>query len=463
MGIGGSGMSAVALIAQHDGFIVSGCDLQESTPYLDKCKKAGIKLFVGHDDSHLKNLDVFTITAAAFFQSKNQSEFIEGQKSGKMMQWQEFMDKYLHQGKRVISIAGTNGKSTTTALASLVLEEANFDPNVMIGATIKKWGANYRTGDGKYFVTESDEFFDNFLAYHPDTIILNNIEFDHPDFFKSLDHVVKSFSKFINNLSGTKTLIFNQDDPGIKKLFKKLGKNKLKTINLIGYTLSTKPLIYTENSTQGIILKKNSSGTKFHAINQKLTLDSKYSLILPGDYNVSNALGVVTLASVLNIKQKIVNHVLSSFSGIGRRLDLIGETKNKVIIYDDYGHHPSAIKVTLDALKQRYPKQKIWAVVEPHGFSRTKETLSLYKNAFSNADNIIIAPIFKSRDQEDFGVSGQSIVEISKNKNIRYLDNFEKIVNYVEDNIPPKTILVVFGAGNSYYLTRDLFKTLTSR
>ncbi|MFZ2202346.1 MAG: Mur ligase family protein, partial [Microgenomates group bacterium] len=375
MGIGGSGMSAVALLAKHAGFEVSGCDLQESTPYLDKCKNAGIKLYVGHDKSHLKDIDIFAITAATFFQSQDQPEFIAGKKLKKMMQWQEFMAKYLHQGKEVISIAGTNGKSTTTALAALVLEEAGLDPSVMIGATMKKWGTNYRAGKSKYFAVESDEFFDNFLAYHPNIIILNNIEFDHPDFFKSFDHVLNTFKKFVGNLKGEKTLIFNQDDPGIKKLFTKLEKRRLSALNLIGYTLKTRPLIKVENSTRGLIKTTSPKGTVFEAINPNLKLKSRFNLILPGDYNVSNALGVITLAAMLGIKPQIMNSVFRNFEGIGRRLDKIGETKNKIIVYDDYGHHPSAIKVTLEALKQRYPKQKIWTIIEPHGFSRTKATL----------------------------------------------------------------------------------------
>lgn len=462
MGIGGAGMSAVALLAKDAGFEVSGCDLQESTPYLDKCEKAGIKLYVGHDKSHLKNIDVLAVTAAAFFQSQNQPEFILGEKSDMMMQWQEFMDKYLHQGKQVISIAGTNGKSTTTALASLVLEEAGLDPSVMIGATVKKWGANYRAGKSKYFVVESDEFFDNFLAYHPDMIILNNIEFDHPDFFKSFDHVLNTFKKFVKNLKGDRILIFNQDDPGIMKLFTKLGKRPLASLNLIGYTLKTKPLIHTDNSTRGLIKTTNSRGTIFEAVNPKLKLKKKFNLILPGEYNVSNSIGVITLATILGIKPKIVNDVFRNFEGIGRRLDKIGETKNKIIVYDDYGHHPSAIKVTLAAIRQRHPKEKIWAVVEPHGFSRTKATLPLYRGAFKVAEAVVIAPIFRSRDQHNFGVSGQSIVNIAHHHKIQYLDSFEEITQYVKKNIPPKTVLVVFGAGNSYYLSRNIFNSLTT-
>ncbi len=463
LGVGGAGMSAVALLAKHEGYDVTGCDLQETTPYLDKLKKAGVPVFVGHNESHLANTDLLTITAAAFFQSQDQPEFKIAEKEGKMIQWQEFLGKYLHKGKRVIAICGTNGKSTTTSLAGSVLEEGGLDPSAMVGATVKKWEANYRTGKSNLFVTESDEFFNNFLAYHPDIIILNNIEFDHPDFFKDFDDVIKTFNQFLDNIKGEKTLIFNQDDPGIKTLFDKVGEKYLKKLNLIGYTLEALPLIPTANSTKGTITKQDTEGTVFTAANPSLKLKTEFHLNLPGVFNVSNALGVINLATLLGVSPRSIDKTLSTFEGVGRRLDKIGETKDGIIVYEDYGHHPSAIKVTLEALRQRHPKEKIWAIVEPHTFSRTKAVLPLYKDAFAQADEVIIAPIFRSRDSSDFGISGNSIVEIANHPKISHINDFDQIIAYVMKNIKPKTVVIVFGAGKSYYLARDIFKPLTQQ
>ena len=150
---------------------------------------------------------------------------------------------------------------------------------------------------------------------------------------------------------------------------------------------------------------------------------------------------------------------LSEFKGIERRLELIGE-KGKIKVYDDYAHHPTAIRATIEALRQKYPQEKLWVIVEPHTFSRTRALLKLYKNAFDQADKVIIAPIFASRDQKDFGVSGESIVKVVRKKDIQYLDNFAKIISLVKKNAKPKDIIIVMGAGKSYDLSRQILKAL---
>ncbi|SRR5258708_330025 len=441
IGIGGSGMSGVAMIAKSQGYKVSGCDLNLNTPYINELKDSGIKVFEGQNKDHLKDVDIVAVSPAVYFQNEDDAEMILAKKSKKILTWQRFLGKYLQKGKAVICIAGTHGKSTTTAMASLLFEKAHLDPSVMIGANVKEWGANYKVGKSKIFITEADEFFDNFLNYHPDVIILNNIEFDHPDYFKNEKQMFESFKKFINNLGGKRILIFNQDDLGIKKLFKMIGNDKSKEINLYGYT------------TKGKRLSLKKSYTEFEID------DTLFKLKIPGMYNVSNALGVVTLGKLFNIPLTEVKKSLSEFKGIGRRLELIGR-KNDVVIYDDYAHHPTAIKKTLIALRQKYPKNKILAIVEPHTYSRTKALLSSYKNAFKFADEVVVAPIFKSRDSSDYGVSGESIVKVSNHKNIKYIDNFDKIVSLVKESARPESVIIVMGAGESYKLARNILENI---
>lgn len=459
MGIGGSGMSAVALIAHRQGYKISGCDLAESTPYLDKVKKLKIPIFVGHDSKHLDNIDILTITPAAFFQSKQHPELILGEKLEKLITWQKFLGKNLHKNKKVICIAGTHGKSTTTAMTSLLFEEAGKDPSVMIGATIKKWRSNYRFGKSKIFITEADEFFDNFLNYEPETIILNNIELDHPDFFTSEKHVIESFAKFIKNLVAPKTLIVNQDSPGIEKLFKVLGNSFLSSINVIGYSLRNKPHISTLVSVQGRIVKKNRNSTIFQVSSKKLKLNDEFKIKIPGEHNVANALGVIILAKLYKIETKIVKKSLSSNLGIGRRSELIG-IKRKIKIYDDYAHHPTAISATLEAFRQQFPKKRIWVIIEPHSYSRTKTLLKEYVGAFDNADGVIIGPIFKARDDETFGVSGQSIVDIAEHSNIKFAGSQDKIVKSVRKLARPNDVIIVMGAGLSYKWSKEIFNNL---
>lgn len=459
MGIGGSGMSAAALIAHCQGYMVSGCDLVESTPYLNKVKKQKIPVFVGHDSKHLESVDILAVTPAAFFQSNKHPEFVTGKKLKELMTWQEFLGKYLHKNKEVVCIAGTHGKSTTTAMTALLFEKANKDPSVVIGATIKKWETNYRFGKSEIFITEADEFFDNFLNYRPDTIILNNIELDHPDFFKSEKHVFQSFEKFVHKLIGAKTLIVNCDSPGVKKLFKMLGDSFLNSINIVGYSISSKPLISTPVSVGGKIIKRNKDSTVFQVVSKDLKLNHEFSLCVPGDYNVANALGVIILGKLHGIDTALIKKSLSSYSGIGRRLELVG-TKDNIKVYDDYAHHPTAVSVTIKALRQQFPKQRIWVIVEPHSYSRTKVLLKKYKHAFDYADRVIIGPIFKARDSKTFGVTGQSIVDVAEHEKIRFLDNLGKIVKLIKKSARRGDVIVVMGAGASYRWARDIFENL---
>lgn len=459
MGIGGSGMSAVAILASYQGYQISGCDLQGDTPYLKKLKKFKVPLFIGHDPKHLKGVDILAITPAALFQNKKHPEIVVAKKSNKLMTWQKFLGKYLHKGKKVVCLAGTHGKSTTTAMASLLFDNAGKDPSVMIGATIKKWNSNCRFGKSEIFITEADEFFDNFLNYQPNHIVLNNIELDHPDYFESEEHVLQSFKKFVQQLTGPKTLIVNQDSPGIKKLFRILGKPFLNSIKVIGYSMRDKPLVTTPVSLGGKIISRDPGSTVFRAVSKELKLDREFKLRVPGAYNVANALGVIVLAKLFEIKTEETRKSLSSYSGIGRRLELIG-TKNGIKVYDDYAHHPTAVSVTIEALRQQFPDQRIWVIVEPHSYSRTKVLLGKYKRAFDHADLVIIGPIFKARDTKTFGVSGQSIVDTAEHGKAKYIGDLDKITRSVKRSAKPGDVIVVMGAGMSYKWARTILEKL---
>jgi UDP-N-acetylmuramate--alanine ligase len=441
VGIGGSGLSGVAGIAKAQGYEISGCDLNINTPYIDELKSQGVKIFQGQSENHIDNADLVVVSPAVFFQKDLHPEVLFAKKQGKLLTAREFESQYLQKDKKIICIAGTHGKSTTTAMAGLLFEKANLDPTVMIGANVKEWNGNFRTGAGDVYISEADEFYDSFLSYSPDVIILNNIEFDHPDYFKNEEQMFESFARFVKKLKGNKILIYNEDDFGIKKLFKLLGKEFLRSINLHPYSSVGKNIKLHENETQ------------FE------TNGEIYKLKIPGEFNVNNALGVISLGEIFNISTKMIKNSLENFSGIGRRLELIGE-RNNIKVYDDYAHHPTAIKKTLKALRQKYPKNKIFAVVEPHTFSRTKALLPLYKNAFIDADNVVITPIYKSRDTEDFGINGENIVKVSEHISIRYVDNFKVIITFIKESVKPSDIVIVMGAGESYKLAREILNIL---
>lgn len=441
MGIGGSGMSAVAALAKASGFVVDGCDKSINSPYTEKLRK-DINIQEGHSTAHLEGKDLLVVTPAVYFDDPKPDEFLA---AGNKMTWQKFMGKYLQKGNEVICVAGTHGKSTTTAMLSLVFEKAGIDPSVMVGAKVKQWGANYRVGKSGKFIVESDEFYDSFLNYSPNAIILNNIEFDHPDYFKTKKQLINSFRNHLKSLKGKKILIVNKDSKDAYKLAK-----SIPGVNLFTYS------IYDSNADlYGEIVRRTQKQTEFKVVCKRLKIEEYFKLKILGDYNISNALGVIALSLLYSIEVGTIKRFFNNFYGIGRRMELIGES-NGIKIYDDYAHHPTAIRVTLEGLRQKYPNSRITAVVEPHSFSRTKKLLSSYKDVFKDADRVIIAPIFQARDSSTFGIDGKSLVSVSNHKNISYIDSFDEIVKNLKKELRAGDVAIVMGAGKSYEIAKKL-------
>lgn len=380
MGILGSGMSGVASLASKMGYTVTGCDLND----------------VGHDKAHLTDIDYLVVSPAVLYQNKKHPEFIEGQKRNVVMTWEEFVGKHLMKDKFVIAVAGTHGKSTTTAMIGKLLIDNGFDPTVLLGAKVPEWGGNSRYGKSKYFVIEADEFNDNFLNYNPNIIIINNIEYDHPDYFKNKNQFEESFKKFIKKLTGKKLLITEKDS-----------KNK------------------------------------------------KFNLLIFGKHNQKNANMVYILGKKLKINEKNIIQSIESFKGIGRRMEEI-ETN----IFDDYAHHPTAIKTTIDGLREKYPNNKIWAIIEPHGYKRTKSLLKLYKDVFVSADEVIIGPIYKARDKRIFGITNESIARVSNHNNIKITDSVEQMIQVVRNGYQLGDLIVVMGAGDSNKWAKEISKLI---
>lgn len=389
VGIGGSGISGVADLAEKFGYKVSGCDLEESTAYVKN-------IYKGHSVDHLKGIDLLVVSPAIYYQDPKNPEFIEGKKRGIVMTWQEFLGRILLKDKKLICIAGTHGKSTTTAMAGKLLIDNGFDPVVVVGANVAEWGGNSRFGKGEYAVVEADEFNNNFLSYKPEIEVINNIEFDHPDFFKNEEEVRESFKKFIGNLKGKKILI-----------------------------------------------------------TEKNNLNKEFNLKVLGKHNQKNANMVFLLGRALGIAEDRIIKSIEDFSGIGRRLELIAN-RNGIKVYDDYAHHPTAIAATLQAIREDNPNARIWAIDEPHGFARTKALLTNYKDVFKDADRVMIGPIFKARDKETLGMTPKSIAEASEHKDAVGFDSFDQIKEILSGEIKSNDIILVMGAGKSYLWAKEI-------
>ncbi len=445
MGIGGSGASAIASIAQDQGFEVSGCDrvppLNDFTKHFDQSL-----LFEGHSPEHLHlnhrhscdsgnpqektqktdprfrkddepkehvdgRIDILAISPAITSLDPDNEELKAARELGiEVMTWQEFMGEYLEQGKFVIAVCGTHGKSTTTAMIAHVLEEAGLDPTVEIGAVVGKWGKNYRVGKSYYFVTEADEFNENFLVSHPDITVLNNLDMDHPEYYKDFEAYIDAFDKFLMQNKGT--IVANLEDKNVAELLK--------------WTM------------------KHTSSTCIDFNKNEIQLDLK----VPGEHNKKNALAAFQVGLLLGIAPAKIIEALNSFSGIGRRQELLGE-KNGAKIYSDYAHHPKELKLTVEAFRAKYNEQKLIVVFQPHMFTRTKALFADFVEVFKeiSAEKIIITDIFQSREKDPGDMNSQMLVDAIEKDSVIYV-SLDKVGEYVENLASGDSIILFCGAGD---------------
>ena len=459
MGIGGSGLAPIAILAKKMGYEVSGCDISDTTAYSKSLRDNDIDIILGHDESHVDEADIIAVTPAIFDYNPDHPELVKAKEQGKLMTWQEFSGQYLQKGKKVIGISGTHGKSTTTSLCGEVLEDAGIDPIVSAGTIIKKWGAGFRYGQSDYYVVEADEFNNNFHNYHPYIAVINNLEMDHPEFFKDFDEVKQSFVTYIHNITDHGYLIVNFDSPSAKEVaLSQTDYLKEHDITLITYSMNDRDTTYYY-AVEGI----HPSYTDF-VVNDTHHLSVK----LIGTHNVQNAMTVFAVSKIFGLDDEMITKGMMNFTGIGRRLEVKGEFNyqgKEITIYDDYAHHPSAVIAVLKTLKQTFPDKKVLAIFEPHQISRLRMFLDEFTEGFALSDEFIMTKTFEGREAHKH-LTPVNFEEVQAHcpKKIYYIEDFNEIVNFVTNGKLDYDIIVVFGAGYSYRLTNSLvakFEELT--
>ncbi len=411
LGIGGAGASAVAAITQAQGYQVSGCDKQPHNEFTTEFSQD--QLFEGHSPEHLDGVDLVVYSAAIPSLEPNNEELAAARAQGiPTMQWQEFMGRYLEEDKTVIAICGTHGKTTTTAMAGLLLEDAGADPTVEVGTIVPRWKANYRVGKSKYFVTEADEYNNNFFHSVPDIALVTNIEMDHPEFFKDFEEYKQSFITFLTSVKGT--IIANMSDPGVGAVLKVVMKQS--PVTVLDYSKS----------------------------------DFGLNLQVPGDFNLLNASAVFQLGLTLGIEPETIKKSLDSFTGTARRFEKVGEYQGSPV-YSDFAHHPTELRVNLQAIRDKFPEATIKAVFQPHMFSRTHALFQDFVNVLRDApvDKIYIADIYPSREVDTGLVSSQQLVDAIEKPSVVFISDPKKILEELRKEHRDKTIYMFLGAGDT--------------
>lgn len=433
LGIGGSGASAVAAIAQAQGYEVTGCDKDLSSEFLKPFDKK--QLYLNHNPNHLEDIEMLVVTPAVFSLDKDSKELIRAQEKGiPVITWQEFLGKYLAKDGFVIAISGTHGKSTTTAMTAQLLEDAGMDPTVVLGAIVPRWQANYRVGNSEYFVVEADEFNDNFLNYTPDISVVTNIEMDHPEYFKDFEAVKESFKKF---LSQTKhAIIANLSDAGISSVIPSDNEE----------SVDSKP---TDPSTSSQDDNKKIIDYSTHLIG--------FPLQIPGEYNILNASAVFQVGKALNIDEQTIQQSLQNYTGLGRRFEKIGQY-NGALIYSDFGHHPTEIKVTIEASRKQFPEKKLWVIFQPHMFARTKGLFNDFVKVFQElpVDGTAILDIYPSREKDTGIVSSKELVDAVGKENVEYVSSWEELKQGMEKSLGENDVVFFMGAGDTHKWATEL-------
>lgn len=432
IGIGGISMSGIAWMLKSLNAIVTGSDIYE-TDITKKLADNGITIKYGHHKEMIKDADIVVYTAAI---DEDDPERIEAKALNKTIyERAEFLGELSKQYHNCLCISGTHGKSTTTGMVSLIFLEANLDPTIQIGAMLSQINGNIRIGQKDYLIMEACEYVDSFLHFHPTGIIITNIDNDHLDYFKNLDNIKKSFNKYVNLLPNNGILIKNNDDINSQNVE-------------IGY--KGKIITYGINNNSDYMAKNitfNKLGHPTFDIYYHNTFIISISLNISGMHNVYNALAAFALSSDYINDFNIIKKGLEKYRGVGRRFEYIG-TYNGAYIYDDYAHHPTEIKTALESVKNIKHNQD-WAIFQSHTFSRTKEHLNEFAEVLSNFDNIIIAPIYPARETNTFNINEDMLVDKIKEKNlsVKYIDSFEKITDYLKQNVKPNDLIITIGAG----------------
>jgi UDP-N-acetylmuramate--alanine ligase len=432
IGIGGISMSGIAQILLDHHAKVSGTDAQESD-VTDMLKDMGIEIQIGHHPELIKKADIVVYTAAI---SEDDPERLEAKKLKKeTYERAEFLGIISKEYKNCICISGTHGKSTTTGMTSLAFIEAGLNPTIQIGAMLKQIGGNTRIGSKDYLIMEACEYVDSFLHFHPTSEIVLNIDNDHLDYFKNLENIKESFNKYTELLPENGILVKNNDDENSNKLENDKGKVITFAIeNDADYT--ARDITYTPEGFP-----------KFSIFFQDKPLVN-VTLRVFGYHNIYNALATFALCHEYIDDINKIKAGLEKYEGVGRRFEFLGYYKDTIKVYDDYAHHPTELETTLKSV-EKVEHNESWAIFQSHTFSRTKEHYKRFAEILSEFDHIIIATIYPAREINTFGISEDMIVEEIKryNENAIYIDDFDKIVEYLKENVQEEDLVITIGAG----------------
>lgn len=433
IGIGGTSMSGIAEILKKWGFSVQGSDASSSAA-TDKLIASGINVIIGHDPHRVDHADLVVYSAAIH---DTDPELLRARQLGiPTCERKDILGEITRAFRNTLCISGTHGKSTTTSMVAMCFLEAQLDPTIQVGAYLNAIGGNYRVGNSEYFVLEACEYSESFLSFSPKAEIILNIDNDHLDYYKDIEHIKEAFIKYIKLLPDDGILVYNADDK-YSEHFSKYTKAKSLT-----FGLETSKANYV---AKNISFDKN--GFASFDVYHNNVFYKTFKLSVPGKHNIYNALSCIALCDEIGLDRTDIKSGLQKYTGAGRRFEYLGEV-NGAKVFDDYGHHPTEIKAVAEAVKKRKYNHS-WVIFQPHTYSRTKNLLDDFSKVLTNFDNIIVTDIYAARETDNLGISSKDIVDKieSYGRKSFYISDFDDIIEFVKRNAKEDDIIITQGAG----------------
>jgi UDP-N-acetylmuramate--alanine ligase len=450
VGIGGTGMSAIAKVLLESGYEVSGSD-EVLSPMAQALAAAGATVHEGHSAENLGAADTVVVSSAVPAQN---AEVLAARARGlPVLKRADFLGQ-LMEGRTGVAVAGTHGKTTTTGLIAFMLDRAGLDPTFIVGGVLADYGTNGRSGRGRPFVIEADEYDRMFLGLKPVVAVVTNVELDHPDIYPTLQEMQEAFRAFTALLPPEGLLVACAEDAIARRLAEERraagGPVRL-------YGLRREGLDFRADSLQ----MNGAGGYDFLAVKGTTTLGLARNR-LPGEHNVLNSLAALAVADFFEVDFNTARSALADYRGAGRRFEVKGEAAG-VTVVDDYAHHPTEIRATLAAARRRFEGRPLWVMFQPHTYSRTRALLSDFAGCFTDADHVVVVDIFRSREAPDSTISAADIVKRMRHADARHIPELADAADFLVAQLRPGDVLLTMGAGNGDWVGLKVLEVLGAR
>ena len=452
IGIGGTGLSAIARVLLERGYTVSGSD-KEASPLFKAITAAGARTFLGHAAEQIAGADLVVRSSAI---PEDNPEIIAAREQGiPVLNRADFLEE-LTADKDTLAIAGSHGKTTSTAMLIWVLENLGAHPSFIAGGIVNQLGCNARAGSGLYFAIEADEYDSMFLGLSPKIAVITNIEHDHPDCFPTEADYLSAFRDFLSRVRPDGLALMCYEDAQARHLADSLDDAPFEVL-----TYGTSPEVNYRAVDVQTVEGSPTFELTFNGRSGETQSLGRVKLSLPGLHNVLNATAVLGVLHQLALPMEAAIKALGDFTGAGRRFEVLGQAGGVTII-DDYGHHPTEIRATLEAARSRYPERRLWAVWQPHTYSRTRTLEKAFVEALNKADRVAVLKIYAAREV-DSGYSAEQIADALPEGKAVYLENFSTAKDYLVAHLQSGDIAIVFSAGDATEVSQDVLTQLEAQ